>query len=121
MLLYEDLTKGIIDAAMEVHKTLRAGFLESVYQNALAKELMDRRIQFESQMPLDVYYKETKVGEYFADMVIEGKVIIELKATSMLIPKNEAQAINYLAATKIRLALLLNFGTPKLQIKRIIK
>ena len=121
MLLYEDLTRTIIGIAMEIHRTLGPGFLESVYENAMGKELTDRKIPFENQFLLQVYYKEVSIGEYYADMFVDGKIILEIKAVSALVPRHEAQAIHYLAATKTRLALLLNFGTPKLQFKRIIK
>ena len=121
MLLYEDLTRTIIGAAMEVHRALGPGFIESVYEMALGKELTDMKIPVEHQAPVPVVYKGVELGKYFADILVDGKIILEIKAASALIPRHDAQAIHYLAATKLRLALLLNFGTPKLQFKRIIR
>lgn len=105
---------------MEVHRILGPGFLEAVYEEALAQELTLREIPFERQKQLKVNYKGVVVGEYIADIVVNDTVIIELKARPNLVPANEAQAINYLAATGYKLALILNFGTPSLQQKRIV-
>jgi len=99
---------------------LRAG-LEAVYQAALAHELTLRGIRFEQFKKLPVYYKGILVGEYEADFVIEGKIILEIKAISKLHPRHEAQAINYLTATGFRLAILLNFGASSLQHQRMVK
>ena len=120
-LLYESLTYDIIGAAMEVHRVLGPGFLEAVYQAALEYELTLHGIPFEAQKRLEVTYKGQVVGEYIADIVVDGKVIVELKAISALTKAHEAQAHNYLAATGLRLALLLNFGAESLQWKRIIR
>ncbi|MCP4198100.1 MAG: GxxExxY protein, partial [Proteobacteria bacterium] len=103
-LLFEELTYAINGAAMEVHKILGPGFLEAVYQAALEHELTLRGISFESQKRLEVTYKDQTVGEYIADIVVEDKVILELKAISTLNKAHEAQAHNYLAATGLRLA-----------------
>jgi len=121
MLLYEELTRTIIGIAMEVHRALGPGFIESVYETALCMELTDRKIPFKDQVPIPVYYKNVALGEYYADLLVDEKIIIEIKAVSALVPRHEAQAIHYLAATKMRLALLINFGMPKLQFKRIIR
>ncbi len=120
-LLFKELTFAVIGAAMEVHRILGPGFLESVYQTALARELALRGIAFEQQRRLTVQYKDVMVGEYVADFVIEGKFIVEIKAVSSWNPRHDAQAIHYLAATGMQLALLLNFGTGSLQHKRIIR
>ena len=120
-LLYEQQTYPIIGAAMEVHRILGPGFLEAVYHAALAHELTLRKIPFESKKRLSVTYKGVPVGDYEADIVIDNKIILELKAVTTWHPKHEAQAINYLTATGFRLALLLNFGTPSLEHKRVIK
>jgi GxxExxY protein len=120
-LLYETLTYDIIGAAMEVHRVLGPGFLEAVYQAALEYELTLRGIPFEAQKRLEVIYKGQVVGEYIADIVVDGKVIVELKAISALTKAHEAQAHNYLAATGLRLALLLNFGAKSLEWKRIVR
>jgi GxxExxY protein len=120
-LLYEALTYAIIGAAMEVHRILGPGFLEAVYQAALEHELTLRGIPFEAQKRLAVVYKDQIVGEYIADLVIDGKVILELKAVSDLHPAHEAQAHHYITATGLRLALLINFGAPSLEWRRIIR
>ncbi len=106
---------------MEVHRCLGPGFLESVYQGALAQELADRGIPFEQYVRLPVCYKGVQVGDFIADMVIDQKIILELKAVEALHPKHAAQARNYLAATGLRLAILLNFGTESLQRERVVR
>jgi len=120
-LLYEDLTFVIIGAAMEVYKILGPGYLEVVYQAALVHELALRGISFEQLQRLPVRYKGVLVGEYVADLVVAEKLIVELKAVSALNTSHEAQTLNYLAATGMRLALLLNFGAKSLQHKRLVK
>ena len=120
-MLYEELSGRVIGAAMEVHKLLGSGFLESVYERALALELTGRQIPFERQVPIKVMYKQSQVGEYRADFLVDGKIILEIKATSAVIAGHHAQALHYLTATGLRLALLLNFGTRSLQFKRIIR
>jgi len=120
-LLYKELTFAVIGAAMEVHKILRPGFLEAVYQSALARELRLRGISFEQQVCLPVFYKDELIGEYIAGFVIEGRLIIEIKAVSRLDASHQAQAMHYLAATGYRLAMLLNFGAGSLEHCRVIK
>lgn len=119
-MLYEELSGIIIGAAMEVHKQLGSGFLEAVYEHALAVELTARQIPFNRQTPVTVLYKQTPVGEYRADFIVDGKIILEIKATGALIAKHYAQVLHYLTATRLRLALLLNFGAQSLQVKRLI-
>jgi GxxExxY protein len=119
--LYEELSGAVIGAAMEVHGQLGAGFLESVYERAMAVELTGRKIPFERQVPITVKYKQTQVGEYRADFLVEGKILLEIKATPALIAEHQAQALHYLTATGLRLAILLNFGASSLQFKRIIR
>jgi GxxExxY protein len=121
MLLYKELCYRVVGAAQEVHRVLGAGFLESVYEHALARELSLLNIPFTRQAPIPVLYKDATIGEYRADFLVDGKMILEIKATSHLIPEFDAQAIHYLTATKLRLALLINFGSKSLQFKRIIK
>ncbi len=121
VLLYEDLTKLIIGAALEVHYQLGPGFLESVYENALASELVHRQIRLQRQNALFVMYKGESMGKFRPDMLVEDKIIIEIKAASHIASQHVIQAIHYLTATGLRLALLLNFGTPKLGIRRVIK
>jgi GxxExxY protein len=120
-ILHKELSYAVVGAAMEVHRTLGPGFLEAVYQAALAHELSLPNICFEQFRRLPVTYKGVSVGDYEADFVVEGKIILEIKATSALHPKHEAQAINYLTATGLRLAILLNFGADSLQHKRLVK
>jgi GxxExxY protein len=118
--LHEELTEKIIGAAMEVHKTLRNGFLESVYEAAMAIELDLQKIPFERQKPIDVFYKGKLAKQFFCDFVIEGKVLVELKAIKRLSETEKSQVLNYLKATGLSLALLINFGAPSLKFKRII-
>ncbi len=120
-ILYKELSYAIIGAAMEVHRTLGPGFLEAVYQGALAHEFSLRGIPFEQFRRLPVTYKGVLVGEYVADFVVDGQIIVEIKAVSSLNAAHEAQALNYLAATGLRLAILLNFGTESLQRRRLVR
>ena len=120
-LLYKEQTFAIIGAAMEVHTILGPGFLESVYQGALEKELTLRKIPFERKVKLPVTYKDLVIGEYEADLVIDKKFIVEIKAVSKFNASHQAQAMHYITATGLRLALLLNFGTGSLEHRRVIK
>ena len=114
------LSELVIGCAQNVCHELGAGFLEVVYENALALELEERGILFERQRQLDIYYKNQLVGQYKADLVIEAKLIIELKAVSAFNARHKAQVINYLRATGLNVGLLLNFGMPRLGIQRIV-
>jgi GxxExxY protein len=116
----DDLTYQINGAIYEVNRELGSGFLEKVYENALLKELDLRGLKAESQVPMTVRYKGAPVGDYFADVVVEGKIIIELKAVEMLKGIHEAQLLNYLKATGCKCGLLVNFTYPKAEIKRFI-
>ena len=118
LLVHGDLTYKVIGAALEVHKTLGAGFLEAVYETALAYELKQLGLAFERQKTLPVHYKGGIGGEYKADFVVEERVIVELKAQKTLSSIDEAQIINYLKATGIQVGLLLNFGAQSLQHQR---
>lgn len=119
--LYEDLTYEIIGTAMEVHSELGNGFLEYVYEEALCHELKLRGISFQRQIELDIYYKDYLIPKkYKADLVVDKKVVVEIKATSGLTKVDEAQLMHYLKATKYRIGLLLNFGKERLEKKRII-
>ncbi len=120
-ILYKELSYQVVGAAMEVHKVLGPGFLEAVYQAAMEHELALRGIPFEAGKHLTVMYKGVKVGEYQTDLVVDNCIILELKASSALHKAHDAQALNYLAATGLRLAILLNFGTPSLQYRRLIR
>lgn len=119
-LLYQKLSYSVIGAAMEVHRLLGPGFLENVYELALARELTLRKIPFSRQILIGVRYKDADVGKYRADVIVDSKIILEIKSVTALVPAHESQALHYLRATGFRLAMLLNFGTDSLQIKRII-
>ena len=114
------LTYQINGAIFEVSKSLGAGFLEKVYENALIMELHSREIKAVSQFPISVKYKGKNIGEYFADIVVEDTVIIELKAVDKIQKIHEAQILNYLKATGIKMGLLVNFTYPKAEIKRFV-
>lgn len=119
-LLYEELSYAVIGAAMEVHRQLKSGYLEQVYEGALAHELSLRNIPFKRQRHLPVFYKGIEVGHYVADLVVDDKIIVELKAVSNFNDRHKAQTINYLTTTGYKLALLINFGKRSLEHKRII-
>jgi GxxExxY protein len=119
-LLYKRLTYKIIGAAMEVHNILGPGFLEAVYQTSFAYELELRGIPIQEQVRLLVGYKEIVSGEYCADFLVDDKVIVEIKAVSILNEIHEAQLINYLKATDYRVGLLINFGAASLEHERRI-
>lgn len=112
-----ELTELIICCFYNVYNRLGVGFLEKVYENALLIELRKSGLEAASQQPISVYYDSQLVGEYFADIVVENKVIIELKVVAALTDAHEAQLLNYLKATNFKVGLLLNFG-PEPQIKR---
>lgn len=114
---YKELTSDIINAAYTIHNILGFGFLEKVYQNALLIELRKREIKVESEKPIKVLYNGQVVGDYIADIVVENKVILELKAVKALQEIHEVQLVNYLKATGIEVGLLINFG-PSVDVKR---
>lgn len=120
-IVYKDLSYSVIGAAMEVHRVLGPGYLEMVYQGALAKELTIHCIPCEQFKRLTVMYKGISVGDYIADFVVDNKIILEIKAVSTLHPKHQAQAINYLTTTGLKLAILLNFGAKSLEWKRVVR
>jgi len=119
-LLEAELTEQILGAAFKVHNALGCGFLEKVYENALFVELRRMNLTAEQQRLYKVHYEGAVVGEYVADLVVEGRVIVECKALGSLDGSHESQLLNYLKATGIRVGLLLNFGRPKLQFKRLV-
>ena len=116
----DQLTYKINGAIFEVNRILGGGFLEKVYENALILELRKQGLKAESQSPISVFYKDEIVGEYLADILVEDKVILELKAVDQLQKVYEAQLLNYLKATGIKVGLLVNFKHPKADIKRFI-
>jgi GxxExxY protein len=115
-----ELTGRILEAAFDVHNALGCGFLERVYSNALAIELRRSGLDCAQESPLKIRYRDTIVGDYLADIIVDGRVIIELKACSSLDPSHSAQVLNYLRAANVRVGLLLNFGRPKLEYRRFI-
>ena len=118
-LIYKEEVYKIIGACMEVYNELGPGFLESVYQEALAREFASREIPFVAQWGIDVYYKGDLLNKkFFADFICYNEIIIEIKAMEALVSDHESQVINYLKATKKPLGLLVNFGGPSLQYKR---
>jgi len=120
ILLEGELTEKIFGAAFKVLNTLGAGFLEKVYENALSVELQKNGLAVEHQKKYPVHYDGAIVGDYQADLVAAGKVIVECKATTSLDPVHEAQLMNYLKASGVRVGLLVNFGRPKLQYRRFV-
>ena len=114
----DPLTQKVIGCAMAVHTRLGPGFLESIYQRALEIELLKQTVAFESQKPVTVQYDGTVIGEFLCDMLIEGQLLVELKAVQTLTSAHEVQVVNYLAATGMEVGLLINFGSDRLQFKR---
>jgi GxxExxY protein len=114
------LTGDIIGAAMEVHNQLGPGFLESVYDEALAVELTQRKIKFERQKELPVYYKQCYVKKFVCDFLVDNKIIVEVKAISVLSEIDRVQLTSYLKASGMEIGLLLNFGGRSLEFKRMI-
>lgn len=116
----EQLTYRINGCVYEVYRQLGHGFLEKVYENALACELALAGLRVEAQKPLAVYYKGAPVGDYQIDLLVEGRVLLELKAQEKLHPAHEAQLLNYLRASGVRIGLLINFAYPKAEIRRFV-
>lgn len=120
-LIYVNESYKIIGAAQEVHKELGPGFLEAVYQEALALELTSRSIPFKMEQDLDIMYKNTKLNKkYYADFICFDKIIVELKALRELTSDHKAQVLNYLKASDFKLGLLINFGEASLKVKRFV-
>jgi GxxExxY protein len=116
----DQLTYAINGAVFEVSRILGPGFLEKVYENALLVELRQKGIKAQGQAPIRVSYKDTLVGDYIADILVDDKVIVELKTVERLERIHEAQLLNYLKATGIRVGLLVNFKSSRAQIKRLV-
>jgi len=115
-----EITQKIIGCAFEVSNTLGVGFLEKVYENALNIELSRLGLMVEQQKPIKVEYKGAVVGEYIADLLVENKVILEIKSTKSIEDIHQAQLLNYLKATGLHIGLILNFGVSRLGIKRMV-
>lgn len=120
-LVYEELTYKIIGIAMKVHGVMKPGLVEGAYEEAIMEELKDAKIPFESQKQIDLYYNDKKLKKkYRADLIIDDKILIELKAMKELSKTDEAQMINYLKLTKLKVGLLINFGGKSLEWKRVV-
>jgi GxxExxY protein len=115
-----ELTQKILKGAFAVHNTLGCGFLEKVYSNALKVELRQMSLGCEQEVPFKVRYKDAIIGDYCADLIVERRVLVELKACSGLEKVHEAQILNYLKASGIHVGLLMNFGKPKLDYRRFV-
>lgn len=116
----EALTERVIGAGFEVFNTLGQGFVESVYQNALVHELRSRSLDVGLEVPFGISYKGCSVGTYFADIVVEDQVIVELKVAEAIGQPHIKQVVNYLRASRMPVGLLLNFGTPSLTVRRVL-
>ena len=114
------LTEQVVGAAFEVSNCLGHGFLEGVYQKALLHELERRDLAAEKQVPFRVHYKGQMVGWYYADLVVGRQIVVELKAIANLAPTHVGQVVNYLKASRLEVGLLLNFGRPKLEYRRVV-
>lgn len=117
---YNQVSEAIIGCAFEVANILGRGFVENIYANALAKEIARHAFEVRREFPVQVHYKEELVGDFFCDLLIERKIIVEVKATSGLNNLHLAQCLNYLKATDFKLCLLINFGAASVQVKRIV-
>ena len=117
---FEPLSQQILNAAIEVHKRLGPGFREEVYENALCIELQKRGLRYARQVSIPVYYEAVQVGDHTLDLVVDGSIVIELKAVSCLLEVHRAQLMAYLRAANVRVGLLLNFGELPLGIKRVV-
>ena len=120
-MLDEELTGKILEASFEVINELGFGFLESVYHGALEIALNQKGVSVARNRPLDVMFRGENVGSFVADLIVDGKVLVELMAVKALAPEHQAQVINYLKATGIEVGLLINFGRPKLEFKRLYR
>lgn len=120
-LLYAEVTRQVIGCAFEVVNELGAGYLESVYEKALQLALRQKGLAAVAQKPIKVMFRGECVGDFYADLLVEGKVIVEIKAVKAIAPEHQAQIINYLNATGIEVGLLINFGNPKLEYKRFTR
>jgi GxxExxY protein len=118
--LHEEITYAVIGCAQKVHAALGPGFPESVYERALSQEMMQQKIPFETQRPYEVHYGGASCGEFRLDMVVEGKVVVELKAVADLMGDHMAQVLSYLKVTGLQVGLLLNFGRKSLQTQRVV-
>ena len=118
---YEEITEQIIGCAYRVYNKMGFGFLESVYENCMKIELEKAGLKVESQRSITVFYDGVVVGKFVADLVVEGKLIVELKSVRRIVQSHEIQLVNYLVATQTDVGLLLNFGEGKVEVKRKVR
>jgi GxxExxY protein len=118
--MHSELTRAVIGAAMEVHSNLGSGFLESVYEAAMAIEFNLLKVPYERQKAISVIYKGEKAKDFFCDFLVGDKVLVELKALKAVTSVEEAQILNYLKATGLQVGLLINFGEQSLKYKRLV-
>lgn len=118
---HKELTEKVIGCAYGVFNKMGFGFLESVYEKCLLVELKKAGIQAESQFPITVYYDDEIVGDFFADILVEDKILLELKSVRRVIKAHEVQLVNYLVATKKDVGLVINFGEQRVEIKRKVR
>jgi len=119
-IIFKELSYEIINSALEVYKKLGYGFLEKVYENSLLIVLKKKGIKAEKQVPIKVYFDGEVVGDYFTDILVDDKIILELKTAPKIIDAHRFQTLNYLKATGIRLGIVINFGEDKLEYKRVV-
>ena len=119
-IIHKDLSYKIVELALEVHNELGCGFLEKVYENALMILFEREGIPAKQQAPADVYFENKVVGQYFADILVDNKIILELKTVDTMANVHKAQVLNYLRATGIKLGLVLNFAKPRFEYKRLV-
>jgi len=117
---HSDITEKVIGCAIEVHKTMGPGFKESAYENALIHEFAGLGLKYERQKPVDIPYKGAKVGSHKLDLLVEGKVIVELKAVRDFNIEDKKRLLSYLKATNMKVGLLINFARSTIQVKRLI-
>ncbi len=118
--IYKDLSYKIVGLAMKVHGELGCGFLEKVYENALMLMFKKEKIEAEQQAPIRVMFQEQIIGEYYADILVEGKIIPEVKAVDQIIGVHVSQVINYLKATGLKLGMIVNYGRDSFEYKRVV-
>lgn len=119
-ILHKDLSYKIVGLAMQIHSELGFGFLEKVYENSMMVLFRRENIMAKQQVPISVSFDGEIVGDYYADIVIEDKIILELKAIEKITDAHKAQALNYLKATGLKLAIIINFGKQRLEYERIV-
>ena len=119
-IIYKELSYAVVGMAMKVHRELGPGFLEKVYENALMVLFRNEQIQAEQQSPIKVFFQNEIVGNYIADILVDNKIILELKTVEKITDVHTAQALNYLKATGLHLAIILNFHSQSLEYERII-